>query len=219
MKNDEIEALSSSPQARGERVRRLRNLANLSRQALCSNGDFKIDTLIGWEVARHGGLTKKGAEKLIHRLEREGIVCSLEWLMYEGGPGPMLITDFNKKHIIEPGEENTKIATELLVFKNHYDGALALCIPDNSMEPQYNQGDYIAGVSCTKDKWSMLPGHDCIIQLTSGSLILRKVLSGEDNTYTVAASNLKSGVQQLVMTNITFADAAPVMWHRRKYIF
>jgi hypothetical protein len=82
MVNENI-APHSSPQARGERVRRVRNMANLSRPALCDKSDFKIDTLIGWEVARHGGLTEKGAQKLIHRIAQEGVICTVEWLLHE----------------------------------------------------------------------------------------------------------------------------------------
>ena len=53
-----------SPKSRGERLRRVRNLANLSRKNFPLHG-INLNTLKGWEIGRHGGLTEKGAKKNI----------------------------------------------------------------------------------------------------------------------------------------------------------
>ena len=64
---------SASPQAKGERVKRIRHLANLSREELCAGGEINLATLISWEVGRFGGLSQKGAIRLIARVAKEGV--------------------------------------------------------------------------------------------------------------------------------------------------
>lgn len=75
---------------RGQRLKRLRNLANLSRKAMCENADLNINTLKGWEIGRHGGLTHQGAKKILKRVANEGVQCSEQWLLHDTGPGPRL---------------------------------------------------------------------------------------------------------------------------------
>lgn len=79
----------------GERLRRIRNLANLSRKVLCDEAEININTYIGYEVGRYGGLTKKGADKIIHYLSSKGVYFSMEWLMNGVGKGPTSLQMFN----------------------------------------------------------------------------------------------------------------------------
>lgn len=93
IKKVEILDEKSTPEARAKRLRRVRNLANLSRKALCEDGLINVNTLKGWELGRYGGLPKDGAEKIIQRIAREGVHCTLDWLLHEIGPGPRLISN------------------------------------------------------------------------------------------------------------------------------
>ena len=65
-----IENEFSTPEARADRLKRVRNLANLSRKEICESGDININTYKGWELARFGGLPVDGAEKIINRVAR-----------------------------------------------------------------------------------------------------------------------------------------------------
>jgi len=80
----------STAEARAERLRRLRNLANLSRKEMCNTDFLNINTLKAWELARFGGLPKDGANKVIMRVAQEGVTCSIDWLLYGKGESPRL---------------------------------------------------------------------------------------------------------------------------------
>ncbi len=60
---------------RGNRVKRCRNIANLTREAVCDTGALNILTLKGWELGKHGGLSEAGAQKVLARVEKEGVRC------------------------------------------------------------------------------------------------------------------------------------------------
>src|SRR5437868_3849341 len=80
----------SSPEAKSKRLKRIRNLANLTREQVCEEGNINIHTLIGWENGRFGGLTRAGAKRLLKRVAREGVQCTVEWLLNEIGRGPTI---------------------------------------------------------------------------------------------------------------------------------
>src|SRR5438874_1764938 len=116
----------SSPEARALRLKRLRTIANLTRKQICENSGLNINTYIGYEVARYGGLTRWGAEKVITRLAQEGVICTFNWLMYNIGAPPTI--PFNLHEISTPSQLQTQqpdneeklIIDELLLFRSHY---------------------------------------------------------------------------------------------------
>src|SRR5579871_6555926 len=118
----------ASADARGMRIRRIRNMANLTRQQLCEDSGININSLKGWEIGRYVGLTWHGAEKIIQQAAKEGVKCTLDWLMYGIGIGPSVQTGFvdTPTIAISPNQldtnqnEDKKIANELLLFKKHY---------------------------------------------------------------------------------------------------
>src|SRR5438552_2660970 len=86
----------SSPEAKAERLKRIRNLANLSREEFCLDGEVNLATLVSWEVGRFGGLSRKGAGNVIARVAKEGVFVTPEWLLHEVGAGPEVRTDYKK---------------------------------------------------------------------------------------------------------------------------
>src|SRR5262249_31447785 len=43
---------------------------------------ISANTLQSWEKAKAGGLTSKGAKRILSALQQEGVNCSTEWLLY-----------------------------------------------------------------------------------------------------------------------------------------
>lgn len=213
----------SSPESRAERVRRLRNMANLTRLSMCQTSDIKFDTLIGWEVARHGGLTEKGAIKVLNRVKAEGVSCSLEWLLHEIGAGPVVTTNFNeirdgftKKTLISTNEAH-QITKELLFFRDNNENSIELCVTEDGMAPVYNPGDYVAGVKWFQDKLPSLIGLDCIVQPLEGELVLRRILAGdEENQFNLVCTNINTRTRQIMLMNQSLIFAAPILWHRKR---
>lgn len=225
MRHEKIE-LSASPEARAERLRRLRNLANLSRKEMCDGSDIKIDTLIGWEVARHGGLSISGAQKIIARIANEGVTCTSEWLLYDVGTPPTLTPYFDKikaslnQQIASPQtitDEEKLIIDELLLFRTHHKDTIDLIVADDGMLTHYAQGDYVAGIKRYNEGILSLIGCDCIVQLTDGKILVRSLRAGkEKNRFTLTCINSQTTVATPLLYDVELFCAAPVIWIRKK---
>jgi transcriptional regulator with XRE-family HTH domain len=216
-----------SPEARGRRLKRIRNMANLSREQMCDDGSINIHTLSGWENGRFGGLTTTGATRVLQRVAKEGVRCSLEWLLSEIGTGPEIVADFSKikddlEKIVEHqpislSEETEVIINELLLFKKHVPNVADLVITDDSMLPQFAAGDYVAGRKRFKKDIKKLIGLNCIVQTEEGKIYLRTLRIGpHENTFALTATNPYTEAEDAVLYDIKLVSAAPVIWHRKK---
>ena len=140
-----IQKEESSPVARAIRLKRVRNLANLSRKDMCSYEGLNINTYKGWEIARYGGLPQAGAFKVVERVAREGVTCTVEWLLYESGPGPQLQIGFHdsvnapSKEMPERLTEHQAIQNEILFFSRQFKNSIHFKVTDNGMEPYYKK--------------------------------------------------------------------------------
>jgi transcriptional regulator with XRE-family HTH domain len=219
---DQIYHLCMEARERGERLRRLRNLANLSRKVLCDQSGININTYIGYEVGRYGGLTKKGAEKIIHYLSSKGVYCSLEWLMFEEGKGPQVITDIklsNEKEtdlVFSALSEEQKINKELMLFHQHYENAVDSKIIDDGMLPLYEVGGYVAGVPCFKEAIKNVVGLNCIVQTKKGEILIRNLRQGRsENTYILTCVNPNTLITSPVLYDVALSFAAEIIWNRK----
>lgn len=220
------ENASSTPAKRADRLKRLRNLANLTRSALAEKAKININTYTGYEVGRHGGLTKNGAEKILKVLAQEGVICTFEWLMHDVGAGPRVITDYKditvaiETHITSftsADKERESIIEELKFFCNRNEHAIDLIVNDDGMEPHYQMGDYIAGIKRFDQAIETAIGYDCIIQTTTGHTLFRHIKNKTaDKRYTLICTNLKTQLDDVVLYKVEIISAAPVIWHRRR---
>jgi DNA-binding XRE family transcriptional regulator len=217
----------SSPQSKAERLKRVRNLANLSREAICSDSDVNLTTLISWEVGRFGGLSKKGAASVVARVAKEGVFVTPEWLLYEVGLGPEVRTDFKKSQkttaLPKSGEkllpEKSRIIEELMVFRKLNKNPIDFVVEDDAMLPHYRVGDYVAGTMRQGEKINSLIGYDCIVQIVDGRIVFRNLQRGPRNgSFNLVSTNLQAGSKNTVIYDVELVSAAPVLWHRRRNI-
>ncbi len=217
-------------EARAERLKRVRLLAGLSRKEM-GEGELAIhsDTYKGWETARFGGLTDKGAQKVVEKLRVYGVSCSVNWLLYGIGVPPFqdhsikassdnLINNStsssvfgcNKVDQIDQifGDSAGRISKELAAFKAQ-ENSIDFCITDDSMSPWYLPGDIVAGVKILA---MIRDGVDCIIQLPSGELLLRKVHHGKGEGAYNLLTHKPDGP---LLTEVPLSFIAPVIWWRR----
>ncbi|MCC2666420.1 MAG: hypothetical protein K0S63_336 [Gammaproteobacteria bacterium] len=214
-----------SPAARAARLIRLRNLANLTRKEISSRLGINLDTYIGWEVKRHGGLSVNGAEKIVVGIKKEGVVCTLDWLLYEIGSGPSLIPNFTKTEdeTSIPLENNFSkeekiIAEELLFFRKHYPKTIDFIVEDDGMEPHYEKGDYVAGVPFFKEDIKHCMLKPCIVKVEEGDLLLRIVRPGtKKNTFNLYCTNMETTVAYPILYDKKLISVTPVIWHRKKF--
>lgn len=214
----------ASAQAKGERVKRIRHLANLSREALCAESEVNLATLISWEVGRFGGLSQKGALRVIARVAKEGVFCTPEWLLYEVGAGPQVMADFKKLSQVDTVsfpvsdlDESAVIVEELMLFRQLNKHAIDYIVDDEAMLPFYNIGDYVGGTKRTGEKIKDLVNLDCIVQTKDGRLVMRRLQAGpKEHTYNLVGINLQAKAATAIIYDVELHAAAPVIWHRRK---
>lgn len=209
----------STPEARAARVKRLRNLANLSRKEMCEGNDLNVNTLKGWEIARYGGLPLDGAHKIVKRVAQEGVLCTVEWLLYEDGPSPSVnvrqAMEQSTLEIEKQSEENY-LEKELELFQRHYSSTIQYIVNDNGMSPFYEIGDIVAGVKKTGKHIYDLIGTNCIVQLTNGQLYCRRLRKGRlENTFHLVCLNAEANVDTPIMVDVELLSAARIIWHRK----
>lgn len=214
--NDQVSS-SLEGRERGERLRRLRNLANLSRKFLCEQADININTYIGYEVGRYGGLTKKGAEKILSFLSTKGVYSSVEWLMDGVGTSPHVLTDLlSPEASLLVLSEEQKVSEELALFNTHYKHAIYHQLMDDGMAPLYELGCYVAGIPIAGDAIKNLIGLNCILQTKNKKILVRNLRKGRtENTYTLTSINPITSVKDPVLYDVELVFAAEIIWYRK----
>ena len=199
-------------QARAERLRRLRNMANLSREELCNTDALNVATYKGWEIGRFGGLSSSGAKEVIKRIAKEGVVCSLDWLLHGQGCGPFIIA--NTSSVRNNDDDIPSILQEITVFQNNFKDGIFLEVLDDGMLPQYKPRDFVAGIKKYDTEINSLIGDICIVQSVDNEIMIRQLLKGiTKNTYTMICLNPKTTVAFPVLFNVEIKAAALIVRH------
>lgn len=205
----------STPEARGDRLRCIRNMANLKREEMCASDDLNINTYKGWEIARYGGLPVDGAERVIRRVAREGVVCSLEWLLHGKNQGPYSIPKDTLLIKNKKSNENYQdIIKEIMAFQSCHKNTTYIEIQDDGMLPIYEKGDFIAGIKKYGDEINFLLRENCIVQTTDGNQVARCLRASKlKNKYTLMCINSKTEIDTPVIYDVEIEYAALITRH------
>lgn len=218
----------SSPEARANRLRRLRNIANLKREELSKGADITLSSLKRWELGYYGGLPLDGAKNIIEYINKIGVVCSLEWLLHDSGASPIIDPNYqilnnegksspysNKKNQLPAQKDEQFIIGEILLFRKNYVNTVDLKIKDDGLSPKYKIGDFVAGIK-VNDIDSLL-NQDCIIQTVTGLVLLRNLRKGQaKDCYNLICTNEQTTVTTPILYNVKIEIAAPVLRHYKK---
>jgi len=198
----------SSPNARAERLRTLRSMANLTREEMCNTDDLNINTYRGWERARYGGLPNNAAERVIHRLAKENIVASTEWLIDGTGHKPFVLPWDKGTDEATPED---KILSEISAYRCLHPNSTYAQVTDDGLSPAFNPGDYVAGIKYTGDSMRMLFDKICIVQKKSGETLVR-FLREDKNTgrFMLCTTNPTTTVDQPTEYDVKLNFAAPI---------
>lgn len=212
----------SDPQMRGIRLKTIRSMTGLTRQDFEKKHEISASTIQSWEAAKAGGLTERGASRLLPIFQKEGIACNLDWILYGIGDPPFLEdteTAIKTEHSITHdtnSPESKGIVQELLTFRKMNEFAVDFQIKDDGMAPHYNIGDYVAGKRRFNENLSSLIGFDCIVQTASNEILFRRLTEGKNpGVFNLICINLNTSVSLRTMYDQEIISAAPVIWHRR----
>ena len=210
-----------SSQAKALRLKRVRNLGNLTRRDIEDRYGINLNTYKGWELARHGGLSRKGAKQIVEILQNNGVMCSIEWLLYGVGEKPQLIDQFEVREETAGYDttlNNSEVDKQIIqVFKHGYKDTIDLIIDDDGMEPYYSIGEWVLGVKRFGKEIKKFVNKNCIVQTASESVMLRHLQCGnKKNVYTLTCLNPNTFVEQPVLYNVELISIAPIIWIRRR---
>ncbi len=205
----------STPEARAERLKRVRNLANLSRKDMCTSDDLNINTYKGWEIARYGGLPLDGAKKVIKRVVNFGVVCNIDWLLYGKGEEPYIIPK-SAKNEQKTGNKEVKvddnILREIMLFQSLFSNTIYYKVSDDGLDPKIKVNDYVAGIRYFDKEINKCIDKDCIIQTKDGRILTRQLKKGKErNTYMLICTNPQTSVEMPVLYDLNLESAAPIL--------
>lgn len=215
---------ASSKESRAKRLRILRKMSGLTRSDFTRRYKISASNFQNWEGPRYGGLTEAAAIKFLECIRKEGISSSLEWLMYGSGAAPAILpnafeVDQHKRHL--PAHANSHLAlpaevqNELNFFRKNHNNTLDHCMEDDSMRPYYVPGEVVAGVSYRGHHLISTVGRDCIVLLSNGRKLLRRVVAHDENVrFNLVAHNWQSHAADLICYQVEIIEAAPVLWRR-----
>ena len=207
--------------AMGQRIKRARMLAGLSRKDLEEKHGISIHTLQSWELGRNP-LNHAKAANLVEILHQYDVSCSIDWLLGGSGKGPSVITnDFKNFPFLDETVGNLiaseqAIQKEIDFFKTNNPNAVVMMVSDDAMQPEYQSGDFIGGIKCIdRDKRNTCVGYDCIVETTEGTFF-RRLIKSEDK-YLLVCNNNRTSVSDPVISADSILSIAPVIWHRWKF--
>lgn len=207
--------------AMGQRIKRARLLAGLSRKDLEEKHGISMHTLQSWELGRNP-LNKAKAANLVEILHQYDVGCSISWLLEGTGKGPSVIQNEFQNYPFLADTLANLIASEQAIqkeidfFKTNNPNAVVILVSDDAMEPEYKTGDFVGGVKfINQDKTDECVGYDCIVETTDG-IFFRRLIKSEDKCLLVCNNN-RTTVSDPVISADSILSIAPVIWHRWKF--
>src|SRR5262249_42705577 len=159
--------------------KQVRLQAGLTQQVIDDKYDISVNTQQSWENGKKGGLTPKGAMRIMYAMRQEGIYVTKDWLLYGKGIGPqrlddVLHTGLDVEQPLDTDEE-TAIHNELIAFRKYNPNAIDMRILDDGMSPQYMLGEYIGGQRFFGDDIVKCVNYDCIVETATGEFLFRRL--------------------------------------------
>lgn len=163
------------------------------------------------ELARFGGLPVDGAERVIKRVAKENVICSIDWLLYGRGQEPYLLPgSTNLNDLNDP----TLILKEILLFQSFHPNAIYTEIQDDALAPQFMPGDYVAGIKMIHSDIVKAVNQPCIVELANGDIAVRYLKQGQNiGEFQLLATNISSSIGFNFSIESELKSAAPIIRH------
>lgn len=207
---------------RANRLKWLRKQIDKSRRGFALRHKIAASSMQSWEDVDGNGLTENGCLQLVKAFRLDGICVTIPWLMYGLGPEP---TKSTMEALTQPIDvpkaycpNDKRIDEALRQFNKQYANPIDIRMPDNSMEPAYRSGDYMAGTRLYQDDLDKAIGQDCIVQNDQGHIIVRRVEKGtQAGYYRLVAYNPTQLTAEEEAVEQRLFSAAPIVWHYRAF--
>ena len=150
--------------SRCEKLRRLRKMARLSRQAFSKKYHIPAATLQSWETPRLGGPSESGGRQMIQYYAELGIKVDYAWLMYDSGDGPDFWRNVKSGKFSSVRPVVRKVEKEVGACVAARKKCVVYRLTSDVMLPRYRQGDVFIGSPLhSRQSESSLQGCLCIV--------------------------------------------------------
>ncbi len=167
-----------------DRVRFVRSLTKLSREAFEEKYTINRNTLKAWELGINT-LTEKSAKALSNAINEEGFSCSPQWLIFGQGSEPKPLREVDDKVLVDEINHQSNVIYEADYFKKNNPNSIICMITDKSMVPEFKAGDYVGGINIDfVNTPNQLIGSSCIVSLGDSIILVRKLILAK-NEYIV----------------------------------
>jgi transcriptional regulator with XRE-family HTH domain len=182
-----------------------------SRREFADKCGFSAATLQAWEDGRYP-VPKKSMVKYVKTLFDCGLITSPEWFINGEGLPPRPVNKLSLNCIAE----KDAILREINFFETENKNPIITVITDDSMLPFYSIGDYVGGKLVPVDYAERYIGTFCILLLTTGETLVRKLSAGsEDGRFNLISTNLDTNAPSAFILNGEIVQLAQVIWHRK----
>jgi transcriptional regulator with XRE-family HTH domain len=204
------------PNASAIRLKLLRLSCDLTRERFQEACGIKASTLRAWEEGVNP-INQKAAAKLEAAFTRLNKFCPEAWLLNGAGPAPSfegLIQSSTIAQIAATKTGNTTISREMEFFCTVNPNPIIYEIIDDSMLPQYNLGDYVAGNKVFSEDIAKLDNCNCIVITTDDQILCGRLnKTAEQNKYNLTAIN--PNITEPTKFNVELKAAAEIVLHRK----
>ena len=199
-----------------DRIKFIRNLTGMSQAAFASYANISLTTYKSWESGKRLPSTQ-AIKKCLDSFESLGVKVSTDWVLNSQGNIPQLHASICNQNIDKTNPNLLlDIPNELQLFSKLYKDFVHLEIYELKMLPIYSPGDIVGGIilSDLNINKKLLDNKDCIIKLSNGSIVLRKVLFDMDQIALTTTNSFQKKQEISISPKIEWI--APVFWHRKK---
>lgn len=195
----------------GDRLKSARMQLNFSRRKFADICGFSAATLQAWEDGKYP-VPIKSIVKYIEALYSCGLITTPEWFIKGEGLPPRPI----RVNTSKINSKKETILKEINFFESENQDSVVTTVFDDAMLPYYAQGDFVGGIIVPREEFEKYLGSICIITISSGETLVRKIKAGSEyNCYNLISLNLDSNTESAFMLNCKVSQLAQVLWHRK----
>lgn len=191
-----------------------------SRRQFAEQFEFSSATLQAWEDGKYP-VPHKSILRYVNALLGAGLVTSLEWFTQGTGlpprPKEILCRDPVTNDTIRCSlPEKEAIHREISFFEKLNHNSIVVAIPDDTMLPFFQAGDYVGGNVLPGEQAKKCIGSFCIVTTSTGETLVRKIKYGsKEGSYHLVSTNLDSNIDSAQVLNCSIEKIAQVVWHRK----
>jgi len=160
----------------GKRLKRLRQMAGLTRTELAEKATVGRTSLTYWEHAKANPMKPRNRAKILAAIKDAGVECSESWLLTGTGlPPRIILQETPAEYPITIPNTNENRDKEIKLFTSLHRLAVVITMENNCMAPVFEKGDTVGGV--WQSPINLTSEKICIVQV-EGKIQVRRVRNG-----------------------------------------